>query len=147
MANYTLVKMQSRKRADCSVLALQFSAALSYEDAEARLAFLGRKPGCGAPNRFFDCLGYERREDLCCMTVGKALDSMQEGRFVVRIAKHFFAVVDGRIIDSQFTKVKSRVKMVYQVPLDSPTFLSKFPYLEKCTALDKLPDMRALNCH
>jgi hypothetical protein len=72
---------------------------------------------------------------------------MQSGRFVVFVVGHFFAVVDGRIFDNRFTSVLSRVKMVYGAPLDSDAFLRRYPYLEKCVALDKLPDMRAINCH
>ena len=145
MANYNLVKMQSKKKADCSVLALQFAAGLSYEDAEARLTFAGRKPNCGVYSSIFDKLGFEQRPDLSCMTVGKALDSMQSGRFVVFIAGHFFAVVDGRIFDNRFTNVNCRVQMVHEMPLDNPGVLGQYPYLEKIVALDKLPDMRAIN--
>jgi hypothetical protein len=143
---YSLVKMQSKKRADCSVVALAAAAALSYDDAEARLTFAGRKPRRRVPGRIFEKLGFEARPDLCCMTVSSALQGMQSGRFVVYVAGHFFAVVDGRCFDSLFTPVTARVKMVYEMPLDNPAVTGQYPWLHKIVELDKLPDMRALNC-
>jgi len=147
-ANYVLVKVKSRERADCTVLATQFAFGLSYETAHGLMAAHGRKLGCCAA--FWDAaprLGLVQRPDLSCMTVIKALEGMQNGRFIVSMSRHVFAVVDGRIFDNHFTKEKARVEMVYEVPLDNPAVLSRYPYLEKIVALDKLPDMRALNCN
>lgn len=148
MANYVLMKMQSKEKADCTVLASQFCLGLSYEAAHKLMAGVGRKPNGRANYRkAAPALGLVPRPDLSCMTLMKALEGMQSGRFVVRIAGHVFAVVDGRMFDSGFPKRGARVRMVYEAPLDNPDFLSRYPYLEKIVALDKLPDMRALNCH
>jgi hypothetical protein len=134
-ANYCLVKMQSKEKADCTVLATQFCLGLSYAEAHKLMADLGRKPGCRFSYRFASGkLGLETRDELSCMTVGKALDSMQSGRFVVRVAHHVFAVVDGRIYDNGFTNPRSRVKMVYEANLNDPGFLRRYPYLEKIVA-------------
>lgn len=146
-ANYNLVKMQSKRRADCSVVALAAAGCLSYEDAEARLTFVGRKPGRRVPSRIFLKLGFVARPDLSCMTVLSALEEMQAGRFVVYTTGHFFGVVDGRCFDSQFTGGNARVKMVYELPQDNPGVVGQYPWLEKIIRLDALPDMRALNCN
>jgi hypothetical protein len=50
------------------------------------------------------------------MTVETALRGLQDGRHVVLIAGHAFAVVDGRIIDTAGTRAGSHVFAVYKVP-------------------------------
>ena len=140
--------MQSKEKADCTVLATQFCLGLSYPEAYALLAKCGRKPRRGFPFRKASGqLWLETRDELCGMTLMKALEGMQVGRFVVRISGHVFAVVDGRIFDNGFTNPRCRVKMVYEANLNDPGFLARYPNLKKLVALDKLPDMRALNCH
>jgi len=146
-ANYVLVKVKSQEKADCAVVAAQFALGLSYKDAYALLAKHGRKSRQTTPASTFLQLGLEARWDTNGKQVGTVMSDMQTGRFVVFTARHFFAVVDGRMFDSQFTSFKSRVKVVFEVPLDNPAVLSRYPYLEKCVALDKLPDMRAINCN
>jgi hypothetical protein len=145
-ANYTLVKMQSKEKADCSVLAAQFALNLSYERAYGLLELAGRKPRQGVYGPTFEKLGLQQRPDLSCMTVGRAMESMQSGRFVVFVSGHFFAVVDGRMFNNQFTKFESRVRMVYEVPLDSEDFQARYPHLAELVRIDKLPDMRGINC-
>jgi hypothetical protein len=145
-ANYVLVKVKSRERADCTVLATQFAFGLSYENAHSLMAAHGRKLGCCAAFQVAaPKLGLVQRPDLSCQTVIKALEGMQNGRFVVKISGHVFAVADGRIFDNHFTKPGARVKMVYEVPLNNPEVMARYPYLEKCVALAKLPDIRGIN--
>jgi hypothetical protein len=145
MSNYCLVKFQSKEKNDCSVTAASFALALSYERAYGLLELCGRKPKGRVPGRIFKKLGLVARPDLACLPFMEAMDSMQTGRFVVYVPGHFCAVIDGRIQDTRFDSHKHRTKMVYEVPLDNPDVLSRYPYLEKIVALDKLPDMRAIN--
>jgi hypothetical protein len=49
------------------------------------------------------------------------------------------------MFDNHFTNFNRRVLGVIEVPLDNPEFLSRFPYLEKIIALDKIPDIRGIN--
>jgi hypothetical protein len=146
MISYCLVKFQSKEKNDCSVHAASHALSLSYERAYGLLELCGRQPKRGVPGRIFEKLGLVQRPDLACMPFMQAMESMQTGRFVVFVPGHFCAVIDGRIQDIRFDSHKHRVRMVYEVPLDNPDVLSRYPYLEKCTALDKLPDMRAINC-
>jgi hypothetical protein len=145
-ANYQLAKMQSREKADCSVLAAQFCIGLGYEVAYELLAEAGRAPRRRVPSRIFEKLGLVQRPELSGRTVGKALESMQSGRFVVFIAGHFFAVVDGRVFDSQFTNWGARVKMAYQAPMEDDDFLRRYPYLQKLARLGKLQDVWGNRC-
>ena len=138
--------MQSREKADCSVLAAQFALDLSYSAAYTLLDNVGRKPRQGVYGLVFEKLGLEQRPDLSCMTVMRALESMQAGRFVVLISGHFFSVVDGRIFDDCFTNPDARVQMVYQVPLDDAYFLARYPNLHHMVQREALPDVWSKHC-
>ena len=137
-----------RDRACCTVLATQFCLGLSWEQARDLAAAQGRKKNQGFwPRDLCPSIGLEQRPDLGAKTLMKALEDMQVGRFFVFVANHCFAVVDGRIFDNLFTKPNCRIKAVYEAPLDNPVFLKRYPYLEMLARIDKLPDMRAINCH
>ena len=105
----------NRERNDCTVRATAIALDITYADAHARMAKLGRKPRKGA--RYALCapkLGMIARPDLghkCWKTVAPLLTS---GRFVIRVAHHVFAVVDG--VPSEYSKPLRRIKMVYEVP-------------------------------
>lgn len=111
-----------KEQLDCTVRASAIALCLTYKEAHAKLAALGRKPRSrvkywgGIP----ESLGLETREDLCCMTVARALAGMKRGRFVVRIARHVFAVVDGVYYDETVIKPGARVRMVYENPAFRP---------------------------
>jgi hypothetical protein len=80
------------------------------------------------------------------MSLARALEGLQSGRFVVRVNHHVFAVVDGRMFDNGFPKRGERVKMVYEAPLDDAGFLARYPYLENLVRLEKLPDVWSKHC-
>lgn len=104
------------ERADCSVRATAAALGLDYSEAHQRLAALGRKRNRGVKYRLIAAeLGLEARPDLSARTLGKILPDMQSGRFVVRVYRHVFAVVNGLIVDNKPTNLNCRVKMVYQV--------------------------------
>lgn len=101
---------------DCTVYAVAAAWGWPYEVAHAAMK------GCGRKNKqrfaFKTAaakLGFELRPDLSCRTLEKIMPEMSKGRFVVRVSRHVFAVVDGRILDTRTTKMKSRVLMVYQL--------------------------------
>jgi hypothetical protein len=153
-ANYVLMKVRSKERADCTVLAAQHSLAISYEVAHAILAGLGRRNGCRFRFReVADRLNlHERIEFASYGTVHQLMiqdGQLQKGRFVVRTggvhSGHTFAVVDGRIFDNRFNCLKCRVTHVWEIPTWDGEFLSRFPYLGMLAEVDKLPDIRAIN--
>ena len=147
-APYCLVKLNHVEPKDCTVIATQMCLGLSYKEAHEKMAKIGRKPNRGYRYRIAaPILGLEVRTDLVNMTVGTALKSLQSGRFVIRVKRHVFAVVDGRMFDTVFTNTRKRVMAVYEAPMDNPVFLKRYPYLEMLARIDKLPDMRAINCH
>ena len=103
----------SSERADCTVRALALTLGIDYGFAHQRLRAMGRKNGC----RFkvdWGQLGFQMRPDLCCRTLGSVLPEMQSGRFIVRITRHVFAVIDGKVIDQRMPSERCRMKMVYQ---------------------------------
>jgi hypothetical protein len=103
------------ERADCTVRATAAALGIKYDEAHAKLAALGRKDRARFKfQKHAAALGLETRPDLTCQTVEKALKEMQRGRFVVRVARHVFAVVNGTVLDMMPPKPKARVKMVYQ---------------------------------
>jgi hypothetical protein len=97
---FAMVAATMGERNDCTVRALAVALDIPYETSHARLAQLGRKPKHGFPfyraaealkaNRL--ALPSQRR-----VTVGSclAIPRLAAGRYVVRVAKHVFAVVDG----------------------------------------------------
>ena len=109
------------ERLDCSVRAVAVALRLSYAQAHGKLKALGRRTGCklyGTPAAFLDGLGLIQRPDLSCRTVDKAVRYMTEGRYIVRIAGHVFAVVNGVVHDTREDAPlpRARVRMVYEVP-------------------------------
>ena len=106
-----------KERADCTVRAVAACLDIPYMEAHARLEDMGRHKRCRF--RFAaataEALGLQMRADLSCMTIAKAMNSMQIGRFIVRIQHHVFAVVEGTVIDGRPVPAGSRVLMVYQL--------------------------------
>jgi hypothetical protein len=104
---------------DCTVRAVAIAMCMSYPAAHAKLAALGRKPRRGWPFSPWNAerLGLEHRVNLKEeRTVKSLMPRLAKGRFIVRIAGHVFAVVDGRIIDNVTIKPLSRIRNVYEVP-------------------------------
>ena len=103
---------------DCSVRALAHCLNVPYATAHAMLAEIGRKDRHGLKFKAFarglERLGLEQRPDMACMTLAKALPKMTSGRFLCRVARHFFTVVDGVVFDTWEQKPGRRLQMVYQ---------------------------------
>lgn len=105
-----------KEKADCTVRAVAEVFGLQYTEAHEKMKELGRKNRCAV--KFFklvDALGLERRPDLSCMTVAKALPEMKSGKFIVRIARHVFSVIDGVAYDKWPVNGNSRVLMAYEL--------------------------------
>lgn len=108
------------ERRDCTVRAVAAAFNIPYQEAHDRMAALGRKPKRGFDFRIgkVQTLGnIECRPDLCCSSVGGIWPALQKGRFIVKVPRHVFAVVDGEAYDLEAPKSKQRVKMVYEVTL------------------------------
>ena len=105
-----------RERANCSVRAVSFCMNISYFDAYSRLESLGRKKGCGfnlSPHK--DKLGLITRPELSCRQFDKILPELSNGRYIIFVSGHYFAVVNGVVINNLKTNMKCRVKMVYEL--------------------------------
>lgn len=108
------------ERNDCVVRALAISLGTSYSEAHALVKSFGRRKGCRMQWEKFRTLmrsKFDVRPELSCMSLGRALGMMQEGRYVVAVSGHVFAVVDGVVCDSWEQKAGRRIMMVYS-PLD-----------------------------
>lgn len=111
------------ERNDCVVRALAISLGIPYPEAHSRAKAFGRRKGCRMkwPNfRAMMALDFEIKPELSCMSLQRALEQMQSGRFVVAVSGHVFAVVNGTVCDSWEQKPGRRVNMVY-VPKNTPT--------------------------
>jgi hypothetical protein len=87
---------------------------IPYAEAHARLAKLGRKPRAGFRFRYREVqnLGLELRPEFSCQHLKTVLPEMASGRFIVRVAGHVFAVVDGVVVDLT-PPINQIVLMVY----------------------------------
>jgi hypothetical protein len=123
---------------DCTVRALANAAGWDYSEAHALLSKHGRRFRKGAVFSVYHKAyaeaglhlvgihGSTRRARFAGnytgttpgrgMTVETALRGLQDGRYVVLITGHAFAVVEGRIIDKGGTRAGSHVFAVYKVP-------------------------------
>lgn len=104
-----------RERRDCTVRATAAVLDITYPEAHSRLESIGRKRGKGFPfKEAAPKLGLETCPELSCRRLGEILPEMHEGRFVVRIARHVFAVINGVIHDTVPPAPHKLVKMVYR---------------------------------
>lgn len=105
-----------KERNDCTVRSVAAAFGITYTEAWIKLSVFGRKPKHGVHfKEIAKKLPLEPRYDLACRHLQTILPEMQSGRFIVRIAKHCFAVVHGKVIDTHRPSPKYRVKMVYEV--------------------------------
>ena len=102
---------------DCTVRATAVALQMPYKDAHARLKALGRKNRCRFTfeGKCIEALGLESRPEFSCRRADKVLPELAAlgGRFIVRVSKHVYAVVDGTIYDNQLFEPNQKVKMVY----------------------------------
>jgi hypothetical protein len=114
---------------DCTVRATAAALGISYAEARAKLAAVGRKNRRGVPYKeVYKQLGLQshRRWNKGC-PVGKVLPTLPtNGRFVVRVSRHVFAVVGGKVIDDSVPNPAQRVKEVYKVEI------KEYPLAETC---------------
>jgi len=106
----------AKDKRDCTVRATATVLGIDYSDAHSRLAALGRKTN----HRWLyqgdniEKLGLEQVPELSCRTLASILHEMSQGRFVVRVHRHVFAVINGVVHDAWPQKPGRRVKMVYK---------------------------------
>lgn len=109
---------RSGERAGCTVTATAHCLGIPVSEAAAKLAALGRKRNRGFQfhSLIAESLGLTTRPDLSCKTLASIWPELQQGRFIVKQARHVFAVIDGVAFDWRTPKPGLRVKMVYQKP-------------------------------
>jgi hypothetical protein len=109
------------ERRDCTVRALAIAAEIPYADAHAALELAGRKHGQGA--RMVEALAklqplfnietifpsYDTR------TLGRFVKEFPNGRYLCRISRHCFAVVDGVVHDLAILGSRVRITNVWRV--------------------------------
>jgi hypothetical protein len=94
------------ERLDCCVHALSFALSISYADAHEALAFAGRRYRCATwcitLRRAFTQLGVAVLEDRKLRgTQAHITDQVRpSGRYIVLTSNHYFAVVDGSVLDT-----------------------------------------------
>jgi hypothetical protein len=104
------------ERLDCTVRASSIALGVSYQEAHDRLERLGRKPKRRVDwAKVAPALGFESLPEFSCMRLSRVMAALPEtGRFIVRVPRHVFAVVDGVIHDTQENSASKIVRMVYQ---------------------------------
>lgn len=112
------VIVPSRERADCSVRALAAAAGYPYETAAKVVAAWGRKSRASMPwSKWVPGMlrnGFEMAPEAAGVTVETALKALPAGRYVFRVPRHVFAVVDGVAHDHKPVNPRQRVKMAYR---------------------------------
>jgi hypothetical protein len=113
------------EKGDCTVFALKHATGVPYRDAHQFLARAGRMDRRGMPMSLA-LLGWEARKDIVYgyrvfqvpipprLTLGRLMPVMQEGRYIVGIKGHVFAVVDGVVHDTARVGPRSRVLSIWR---------------------------------
>ena len=99
-----------KSKNDCAVRAVALAFGILYDDAYDRMALCGRMPHCGVSRGVFaqiSVLGCRLRwrsfpavKGQTRMNPGKFCAQFPTGRWIVRTAKHVFAVVNGVVLDT-----------------------------------------------
>jgi len=118
----------TKERADCTVRAAAHAMGIDYASAHALLKKHGRKSKCGCKWKLMaPVLGFEIVPELSCRQLKSILPEMEHGRFVVRMAHHVFAVVDGNIYDHRIRGGGTRVLMTYRLVVPVAEVLARKP--------------------
>jgi hypothetical protein len=122
---------------DCTVRALANCLGLPYKLAHRFLAKAGRQPKQGMKvtdwQPVYERFGIKLKsvhgstkgarfmahkykiEQQPGITLEKLLPSLQQGRYVIKIRGHVFAVVGGKVLDYGYNAAGSRVQAVYKL--------------------------------
>jgi hypothetical protein len=105
------------ERNDCAVRALYLASGMPYQTAYSLCEQAGRKPNRGFNNVFYYLLlgahGFEERPHYTGLYLGHAIRNMREGRFILYVRNHFFAVINGAVYDQMPQGPRRRVKWCY----------------------------------
>jgi hypothetical protein len=113
----------SREHRDCSVFAVSAIAGVSYEQAHRALATVGRRARCGVSTvtarRALEVLGCKhvgQRSFFGRVNEREALNHVRPvGRYLIRTARHFYAIVDGQVLDNWPAKRARKLLSVTEV--------------------------------
>lgn len=97
-----------RERADCSIRAISSATGASYDSVYAAAARLGRRPRARFKTTILALRIGMVPVKFKSRTVGKLLDELSSGRYVILITKHAFGVADGAVYDEFEPKLRSR---------------------------------------
>lgn len=126
---------------DCTVRALANALELPYDEVHAEMKAAGRKNNEGAYNHQFTpvymkhgfkpvcvfgttngamwSLKYLKQNGIetihkAGITIGRLLPYLAEGRYIVEVKGHVFAVVDGEVIDGVCCKTGASVECIWK---------------------------------
>lgn len=109
----------SRERKDCAVRAIKVAFDLTYKDAHDRYKAAGRLDRRPTPghitSKVVASLGGSEPLLGNRVTVAKFLREHPKGRYVVRVYRHVFAVIDGVAHDWAGEGPRRRVRIFYKV--------------------------------
>lgn len=107
-----------QERRDCTVRALAIAARLSYDTAHAILASCGRKTKRGPKSSRYNTFMARRngRALKRSGSVGKFAELHPNGRFIIHVRGHAFALVDGVAYDTMEVSPQRHVKRAWMIP-------------------------------
>lgn len=110
---------------DCAVRALANSIGLPYDAAHAELKAAGRPDRKGTPwnvcRQVYAKHGAnERSFGFRRPTVAAIVREHQQGRYIVAVRGHVFALVDGVALDTFEPKPRQRVMSIFRMPEPTP---------------------------
>lgn len=108
------------ERADCTVHAFSNATGCHYEKAHAALAANGRRKSCRYrlhqhAHDVGRTLGVKLELVRRSGTLRRFLSDYPQGRFIVRVSGHAFAVVDGSVIDRTEQSPDRHIKHAWRV--------------------------------
>lgn len=129
---------------DCTVRALANAAGMPYKLAHRIMSKAGRKQGKGMYfeplHDVYSRLGFRllgvygdtkeakyigrflQMDRQQGMTLAKAMNRLQQGRYIVKVSGHVFAVVDGKVLDYGDNPAGSRVQALYRLEQQAVLF-------------------------
>jgi hypothetical protein len=105
---------------NCTICALSTAVGIPYNEAFAIGQKAGRKTGKGFNTKKLmetaRKMGVVYRKIKCgSITIQKFIKKYPEGRYIVRISRHAFAIIDGTIYDHQENGAMCRITDIWKV--------------------------------
>lgn len=116
------VSLRPKQRRDCCVRAIAITRGWQYDEAHNVLASLGRETGKGTPKKIwksvlkgFERLSFPAQAGLARMNLETFCEEFPSGRFIVQMAGHLTAVIDGTVNDAFEPRNKGCVYAAWKI--------------------------------